>query len=356
MSKTPNYVFDDELCHHGIIGQMWGRRRFQNEDGSWTSEGRERYGKGEDQVKKAKAAFKVQKQKAEIKSKKQQLKDKIAAKEERNRIKEQAKTARFAKKQQAKIDQQGQAKNALTNKLMKTRNMSDDDLEKAVKRLKLESEYNKNYYLAKHPDGALAKADRFFEGSTGKAVTQVAVAVLPNVANSAVQKLLESKLKYSNKEDREAHKLSIEKAKEDINKTKADTEKIKAEAAEKRAKANQAYQEIHAQEVEARKQKMFGNKDIAKESSNKTKASDNKTNISDVKSIVHDTRSVVDTGYRLYKMHSDKVSSAPVSSIKNSSSSIAGYLPANKSSSTLSMPVSNIAGYLPAKSSVLKKK
>lgn len=32
------------LAHHGIQGQKWGIRRFQNEDGSLTPEGRERYG------------------------------------------------------------------------------------------------------------------------------------------------------------------------------------------------------------------------------------------------------------------------------------------------------------------------
>lgn len=32
-----------ELYHHGIEGQRWGVRRFQNEDGSLTAEGRERY-------------------------------------------------------------------------------------------------------------------------------------------------------------------------------------------------------------------------------------------------------------------------------------------------------------------------
>lgn len=35
--------FDDFLCHHGIMYQKWGRRRFQNPDGSLTPEGRERY-------------------------------------------------------------------------------------------------------------------------------------------------------------------------------------------------------------------------------------------------------------------------------------------------------------------------
>lgn len=37
--------WDTELCHYGIPGQRKGIRRFQNEDGSLTPAGRERYGK-----------------------------------------------------------------------------------------------------------------------------------------------------------------------------------------------------------------------------------------------------------------------------------------------------------------------
>ena len=36
-----------ELCHHGIKGQKWGVRRFQNEDGSLTPEGKIHYGVGD---------------------------------------------------------------------------------------------------------------------------------------------------------------------------------------------------------------------------------------------------------------------------------------------------------------------
>lgn len=38
------------LCHHGVKGQKWGQRRYQNEDGTLTEEGKARYGDGEEGV------------------------------------------------------------------------------------------------------------------------------------------------------------------------------------------------------------------------------------------------------------------------------------------------------------------
>lgn len=38
-------MMDNYLEHHGILGQKWGIRRFQNEDGTYTQLGRERYNK-----------------------------------------------------------------------------------------------------------------------------------------------------------------------------------------------------------------------------------------------------------------------------------------------------------------------
>ena len=35
--------YPDYLEHHGILGQKWGVRRYQNKDGTLTKEGREKY-------------------------------------------------------------------------------------------------------------------------------------------------------------------------------------------------------------------------------------------------------------------------------------------------------------------------
>lgn len=47
---------DNYLAHFGIKGQRWGIRRFQNEDGTLTAEGKERYLKTNDESSKEKAA------------------------------------------------------------------------------------------------------------------------------------------------------------------------------------------------------------------------------------------------------------------------------------------------------------
>lgn len=271
--KKPNYVFDDELYHWGIKGQRWGDRRFQNEDGSWTPEGRERYGKGGDRIKieKARSAYNTQKYKADLKSKAQKEKDIRSAKEERNRIKENSKTMLLARKKQSKFDRLNKKEEAKLDKqgrpkfgMGKTKNMSDEDLERAINRLKLQAEYNKQYVLATQPNSALVKADRFFEGPTGRFVADLAVKTLPDITKSIVTKALDEKYKNDDKITKE---LEIAKKKADIRSTLATARKTNAEAAEKESKATVNAQEKHREEVKARAEKIFGSKTAAPGSS-----------------------------------------------------------------------------------------
>lgn len=41
-----NTAYPDFLMHYGIVGQKWGIRRYQNEDGTLTEEGKLRYNEG----------------------------------------------------------------------------------------------------------------------------------------------------------------------------------------------------------------------------------------------------------------------------------------------------------------------
>lgn len=48
----------EELYHHGILGQKWGVRRYQNKDGTLTEEGKSRHGINELEKKAIKAEYK----------------------------------------------------------------------------------------------------------------------------------------------------------------------------------------------------------------------------------------------------------------------------------------------------------
>lgn len=53
-------LYSTELYHHGIKGQKWGRRRFQNKDGSLTPEGKRRYDDSPGEQKKSKHRLKLE--------------------------------------------------------------------------------------------------------------------------------------------------------------------------------------------------------------------------------------------------------------------------------------------------------
>lgn len=90
----------DELMHHGIKGQRWGVRRYQNPDGSYTAAGRKRYLNGVKKrfwdstganVAKSKIAYQRSNNNADLimkKSRSQQILDNAANRMAKSRIEE----------------------------------------------------------------------------------------------------------------------------------------------------------------------------------------------------------------------------------------------------------------------------
>ena len=95
---------EDYLAHYGIKGQKWGVRRYQNSDGTWTAEGRARYGSSGDKLsrkdkKEIKAEYKADNQKAYELGRKATISARAAGIAEKQEAKAQK---RYDKKQTAK--------------------------------------------------------------------------------------------------------------------------------------------------------------------------------------------------------------------------------------------------------------
>lgn len=73
------WQYNNELYHHGIMGQKWGVRRFQNKDGTLTPAGKKRYNLDADGnlVEKTKAEKKAYKNQVRVEKKREKLLDKM---------------------------------------------------------------------------------------------------------------------------------------------------------------------------------------------------------------------------------------------------------------------------------------
>lgn len=153
---------DEELYHHGILGQKWGIRRYQNADGTLTSEGRERM------------LAKARKYESKANT---TIGESNSAKRKRAKLNQKAKDARYeVKKSDLK---KARLKKSENNAKRSVKDMSDDELKREIARAKLENEYNQLH--PKHVSAGQKFASYVFKRMILPSATSVGTAYFTKV-------------------------------------------------------------------------------------------------------------------------------------------------------------------------------
>lgn len=209
-----NDMVKDYLSHHGILGQKWGVRRFQNYDGTLKSAGKKRYSQSElsgGEVKTPKTGIRKYTNKDGTltdegkKRYERDVRENLAkkkdnridtsnpdpnrwVKEDRERSKELVDTSADLVKQLSNIEKETRPKTTVTK--MDLSQMSDKEMREKINRELLEQQYNKLF--SEQPQATVSKGRKFVQNTL--AVTGTALGLTSSALSIAlsIQKLKSS--------------------------------------------------------------------------------------------------------------------------------------------------------------------
>lgn len=142
----------DEIKHHGIKGQKWGVRRYQNEDGTLTNAGKKRYGTQEN----FERQYPADKKKSDI-SALNTGKNAVRDAKDINRNLRELEREKSSKKQK-KINKQ--IEEAVREN---AKSMTDQELRDAVNRLNMEENYTRMMANRNYVDVGESAASKFMD-------------------------------------------------------------------------------------------------------------------------------------------------------------------------------------------------
>lgn len=211
-------VLDEDIEHSGIKGMKWGIRRFQNRDGSLTPAGKKRYNQ---ELSKVRAAEKVLKNKQATKAKIDKLNERKKAVEEgEEELKSVAGRSKSTPKKDASTNVEA------TPKKQTAKNLSDDELNTAIKRMELEKRYNT---LQNELNPKKESMGRDFVKKLSKNVLDGTAEAGKNVAKTFMEKKLKEMLGVDDKTVEKA-KTALEKLKEQADEIKTRKEMLENQA------------------------------------------------------------------------------------------------------------------------------
>ena len=191
------YNYTDNLLHSGVKGMEWGRRLYQNKDGSLTALGKQRYGtKGNyekvqaakraaspEKLKAAKARAKAQaRTEAEIEKYKKKKEEAVNGKTTDEKAPKEKKTIMSVSKEKQNTSNVIRDKRAV-------KKMSDAELDAALSRLQKEQKYKDMIDGENIKKGKEALSDAL-RNSEKKAITTVATAGFTYAGKQALKKLM----------------------------------------------------------------------------------------------------------------------------------------------------------------------
>lgn len=157
----------DEIKHHGIKGQKWGVRKYQNEDGSLTDAGKKRYGTKENFEKQ----YPIDKKASDISAIDAGKKGAKNAREINRNLKEVDREKTSKKQKQVNKQIEDAARD-------NARRMSDQELRDAVNRLNMEENYTRMMTNRNYIDVGESAASKFMDKTTkALIVTEAALSI-----------------------------------------------------------------------------------------------------------------------------------------------------------------------------------
>ena len=179
----------NELKHYGILGMRWGRRRYQNKDGSLTNAGRKHYDK---ETEKLKAEKKLLKNRARTQKKVDKVKDLRAEVDDLKKADEEAKQGESREEKRKRLLESTDAKEIYENRNLLTTAELNDRINRIDTEARLAAKIPEKQTGLDYINGKMNKASNTINSATN--MFQKVDNAYSTVSKSAIGKVVAKKL------------------------------------------------------------------------------------------------------------------------------------------------------------------